>query len=380
VVSMPARPRLVHRPRFSQPAAVQPQHSQREAEPPGGTAAREHIWPEADGTRDAMREVQMENIHPLRLRLLLEIERTRSISAAAHACGIGQPSASMHLRNLEATLGHRLVTRNGRGSSLTAAGKVVASHAARMLATLDSMRRAVDALGARGGGELTIAASLTPTAVLIPPILRALSDRYPGLTVRLRTVPSETAVREVARGEVDLAIAGETPMSEPVARRQITVDELVGIASPGLLDTDDGWIPLGQLARHRLLLGTAGSSTRTVTERYLARAGYRPAPVWEFNSYETIARAVKEGLGVSFVSRLLVRQEIERHELIAFRVSGVEQMLRPIHALQHIAKEPTLESTAFMTLLADTTWVAQERHGAPAHQPQTTGNRSGVGS
>src|SRR5438270_10064465 len=109
-----------------------------------------------------MREVQMENIHPLRLRLLLEIERTRSISAAAQACGIGQPSASMHLRNLEATLGHMLVCRKGRGSSLTAAGKVVASHAARMLATLDSMRRAVDALGGRGAGELTIAASLTP--------------------------------------------------------------------------------------------------------------------------------------------------------------------------------------------------------------------------
>ena len=187
---MSSRPRLVHRPRFMDRTVIDGKQPREEAAPRAEMSPGERVWPPVDGMRDALRDVHMENIHPLRLRLLLEIERTRSISAAAHACGIGQPSASMHLRNLETTLGQRLVTRNGRGSSLTAAGKVVASHAARMLATLDSMRRAVDALGAPGGGELTIAASLTASVVLVPPVLRQLSERYPGVTVRLRTVPS----------------------------------------------------------------------------------------------------------------------------------------------------------------------------------------------
>jgi molybdate transport repressor ModE-like protein len=311
-----------------------------------------------------MREVQMQNIHPLRLRLLLEIERTRSISAAAQACGIGQPSASMHLRNLEATLGQRLVMRDGRGSTLTTAGTIVASHAARVLATLDSMRRALDALGGRGGGELAIAASLTPSLVLLPSSLCRLSDRYPGVTVKLRTVPSETVVRDVARGDVDIGIAGEILTAEPVAREQITVDELVGIASPRLLDTDDGWISLGQLARNTLLLGDERSSTRRVTERCLVRAGYRAVSVWQFNSYETIRWAVKEGLGVSFISRTLVRDAIERRELIAFRVSGVPEMLRPIHVVQHRDREPTAESSAFMALLAAAPLTAEQRHSA----------------
>jgi molybdate transport repressor ModE-like protein len=375
---MSNRPRLVHRPRFIDRAAVQRQQPSEERALPADTSPRKRAWPGPEGARDAMREVRMENIHPLRLRLLLEIERTRSISAAAQSCGIGQPSASMHLRTLEATLGHRLVTRTGRGSSLTAAGKVVASHAARTLATLDSMRRAVDALGADGGGELTIAASLTPSVIVVPPILRQLSDRYPGLTVRLRTVPSETVVRAVARGEVDIGVAGEIPTAEPVARQQIMVDELVGIAAPGLLDSDDGWITLGQLARNRILLGTEGSSTRTVTERYLARVGHRAAPVWEFSSYETITRAVKEGLGVSFMSRLLAGEEVDRRGLVVFRVSGLERMLRPIHALQHSANELTLEASAFMALLADTAWVAEELDRGPGSTPLTKGG--GLGS
>src|SRR2546422_11729164 len=57
-----------------------------------------------------------------RMRLLVEIERQGSVSAAAAAIGIGQPSASQHLRLLEAAAGQRLVERSGRGSRLTEAG------------------------------------------------------------------------------------------------------------------------------------------------------------------------------------------------------------------------------------------------------------------
>ncbi len=307
-------------------------------------------------------------IHPLRLRLLLEIERTGSISTAAETCRIGQPSASMHLRTLEAAIGHRLVTRSGRGSCLTAAGKVVALHAARVLGTLDSMRRALDALDARNGGELILAASLTPSFVLIPEVLRRFSDRFPSVSVELRTVPSESVVREVVRGGADLGIAGEIPTADPVSRTEIFMDELVGIAPAGLLRLDDGCVSLGEFARNSLLIGSEGSSTRIVTERTLARADYRPARTWVFDSYEAIKRAVAGGVGVSFMSRQLVQKEIDRGELVAFRVFGLEPMARPIQLVQPAARELTPEGAAFVTLLADAPWSVTERR-----QPAPTG-------
>lgn len=309
-----------------------------------------------------MPEVQ---IHPLRLRLLLEIERTGSIGAAAETCAIGQPSASMHLRTLEAAIGHRLVTRSGRGSCLTTAGQVVALHAARVLGTLESMRRDLNALDARNGGELVLAASLTPSFVLIPEILRRYSDRYPSVSVELRTVSSESVVREVARGGADLGIAGEVPTADPVARTQILVDELVGIAPAGLLRLDGGCVSLGELARNSLLIGPEGSSTRIVTERALTRAGYRPMRAWVFDSYEAIKRAVVAGVGVSFMSRLLVSEEIERGELVAFRVSGVEPMPRAIQLVQSAARELTSEGAAFITLLANALSVTERWQQPP---------------
>lgn len=305
----------------------------------------------AVGGAGGLRQVQMENIHPLRLRILLEIERSGSISAAAEACGIGQPSASMHLRTLETAIGQKLVTRTGRGSSLTAEGKIVASHGERVLATLDSMRGALDALGAQTGGELTVAASLGPSVALIPPILRQFSERYPSVAITLHTAASEVVVREVARAGAAIGIAGEITSAEPVVRTQLFIDELVGIASVGLLTAEGGLVSRDEFARHSLLLGAEGSSSKQITEKCLARAEYRPARTWAFDSYEAIKRAVADGLGVSFVSQFLVREEIARGDLMAFRLSGVERMVRPIHAVQSSVTELTPQAAAFMALL-----------------------------
>ena len=294
---------------------------------------------------------RLADVHPIRLRLLLEIDRTGSISAAAKRCAIGQPSASMHLRSLEGAVGQILVSRNGRGSKLTAAGKIVASHAIRIMGALDSMRSALDALDAPTTGSLALAASQAPSLVLIPTVLRHFSARYPDVSVKLRTLPSEMVVREVARGSADIGIAGEVPCAEPVTREQILLDELVGIAPVGLVSSDARVVSREVFARHCLLLGPEGSSTRMITERYLARADYFAASFWAFDSSEAIKRAVADGLGVSFMSRLLVNDEIERGDLVAFRISGVERMMRPIYVVRPGVAEVTPEAERFATLM-----------------------------
>src|SRR4029453_6284677 len=78
-----------------------------------------------------------------RLRLLVEIERQGTVSAAPRNVGIGQPPKSQHLRLLETAAGQRLVERNGRGSRLTEAGSLLAARAREALAAVHA-----------GGGEV----------------------------------------------------------------------------------------------------------------------------------------------------------------------------------------------------------------------------------
>src|SRR5919202_6419067 len=96
-------------------------------------------------------------LDPARLRLLVEVGRRGSISAAADVCRIGQPSATKHLQTLEAAVGEKLVERHGRASRLTEAGEVVASHGLRVLDTLEGMHDELQALRGAERGTLTLA-------------------------------------------------------------------------------------------------------------------------------------------------------------------------------------------------------------------------------
>ena len=292
-------------------------------------------------------------LDPSRLRLLVEVGHRGSISAAAERCRIGQPSATKHLKTLEAAVGEKLVERNGRSSQLTEAGEVVAGHAARVLDTLQAMQEDLGALHDAERGTLSLAASTTPGTYVLPSILQCFADRHPGVDVDIVIGPSRWVAERIALGEVSLGIAGEVDLPEGVASEPFLDDELIGIAAPGQLRLRHGRVRADELAEQMLLVRESGSSTRAVSERYLARLGYQPAKRWELDSNEAIKRSVRAGLGIGFVSRLVVEEEAERGELVIFRLEGAEPMKRSVQLLRPDGREPTPSERAFMATLGD---------------------------
>src|SRR5436189_4155520 len=145
-----------------------------------------------------------------RMRLLVEIERQGSVSAAAAAIGIGQPSASQHVRLLEAAAGQRLVERSGRGSRLTEAGHVLAARAAQALTSLGAAEEELDALAGLQTGTIHLGASTAPGVYLLPDTLGCFRRSYPGVTVEVVVAASgEILGRQIAVRE-QLAQIGET--------------------------------------------------------------------------------------------------------------------------------------------------------------------------
>lgn len=288
---------------------------------------------------------------PLRLRLMVEVQRRGSISAAAEACGVGQPSATKHLKTLEQAVGSPLLRRRGRGSALTDAGRIVAEHGSQMLGALTAMHDELRALSGGGVGALTIAASTTPATYVLPAVLKCFAERHPGVEVAMSIGPSAQVMRQVATREVQLGIAGEVDAAPTVAVEPFLDDELIGIAEPGKLAANV--ISPAELATQTLLVREAGSSTRRTAERYLARIGYRAPKTWELDSDEAIKRAVAAGLGISFVSRLVAQDEIARGELDAFTVAGVLPMARSIQLLRAHDRHLTPSERAFIHTLTD---------------------------
>src|SRR6266581_6017657 len=182
-----------------------------------------------------------------RMRLLVEIERRGSVSAAAAAIGIGQPSASQHLRLLEAAAGQRLVERTGRGSRLTEAGHVLAARASQALSTLGAAEEELDALAGLQTGRIHLGASTAPGVYLLPDTLGCFRRSYPGVTVEVEVAASEEILKRLLSGRVQLAIVGATAADERVELEPFLQDEIVGVVKPGLAPLKKGAIALARL-------------------------------------------------------------------------------------------------------------------------------------
>src|SRR5437588_6366140 len=197
-----------------------------------------------------------------RMRLLVEIERQGSVSAAAAAIGIGQPSASQHLRLLEAAAGQRLVERTGRGSRLTDAGQVLAARAAQALASLGAAEEELGALAGLETGTIHLGASTAPGVYLLPDTLGCFRRDYPGVTVEVEVAASNEILKRLISGRVQLALVGANSAGERIELDPFLEDEIVGVAKPGLAPLRNGRLAPTALAEFMLLSRERGSSSR----------------------------------------------------------------------------------------------------------------------
>jgi LysR family transcriptional regulator, low CO2-responsive transcriptional regulator len=274
-----------------------------------------------------------------RLRLLVEVDRRGSVSAAAKAVGIGQSSASEHIRLLETAAGQRLVERNGRGSRLTEAGRVLASSASQALATLAAGEEELHALAGLDAGTVHIGASTTPGVYLLPDTLGCFRRDHPNVAVEVEIAGTGEIVERLLAGRIQLALVGETTVDDRVELEPFLADEIVGVAKPGILAIRNGVVKPEALGTQTLLVREPSSSTRQIAERALSEAGVRTESVWELDSSEAIKRAAREGLGVAFLSRYAVAEEVERGELESFRLAGLAPIVRQLYVAR-LARRP----------------------------------------
>jgi LysR family transcriptional regulator, transcriptional activator of the cysJI operon len=283
---------------------------------------------------------------PLRLRLVLEVERHGSISRAAEACEVSQPTASMHLRKLETAVGQRLLERSRGATRLTDAGRVVAQYAAVVLSALEGLEQELRAVGDAVTGTLQVAACESFGTYVLPRVLADFTVAHPGAHIELRVEPSGDVARDVARGDAQVGIAGELRRLTGLAYTDLMTDELTGIASPEAAHLH-GSLEAAALANEVLVVPAKPSSTRAITMRVARRLGWVPERMLEVHAIESLKRAVMSGVGVAITSRLAVVDEVGRHELGEFSLRGVGPIQRRLELLRPANRRPAPLEVAF---------------------------------
>ncbi|MEO3811262.1 LysR family transcriptional regulator [Sphaerisporangium sp. B11E5] len=244
-----------------------------------------------------------------RLKALHAVATYGSVGAAAEALMVTPSAISQQLAKLERETGATLLERSGRGVRLTDAAGVLAQHAERILALVETAEADFEALRGAVVGRLSVAAFPTAARGLMPQALKELTMRHPELDVVLYEREPERQVREVARGELDLAVVQDwlnRPMATPEGLSRATLfDDVVDVVLPaGHPLAGHKEIDLADLRGERWISSSPGTVCHDWLVFTLRTASLEPDFSCVADEYPTQIALVGAGLGCTVVPRL----------------------------------------------------------------------------
>jgi molybdate transport repressor ModE-like protein len=270
-----------------------------------------------------------------RMRVLREVARQGSFSAAAEALSYTQSAVSQQIAALEREAGATLVERGARGIRLTEAGAALVRHADAILARLAEAEAELEAIAGLRGGRLRLASFPTAGATLMPEAIAAFRERHPGVELTLAQAEPEDGLAGVRAGDFDLALTVEAAFGliEDRDLEQVhLLDDPMYLGLPA-------WHPLARkrglrladLAGESWILGTTGACPdNAILLRACAAAGFEPRVAFASDDYLAIQGFIAAGVGVALIPDLAL---ISVRDDVVIRSLGASPPVRRIMAV-----------------------------------------------
>jgi len=257
------------------------------------------------------------------LNTFLEVARLSSFSKAAETCFRTQPAISSQIRALEEEVGAKLFDRSGGKVSLTQPGKAFQKYAEQQMEARKQMIAALAEMEKVPRGELVVGANEGTCLHILPEVFAEFKKQYPGVAVSIRRSERAKVLENIIDNSVDFGV-----ISIPVSDNRLTVvtihrDELVLIAAAGhpLARMKSGSI--AEAAKFPLLLPKVGRTRDTLEELFHER-GLKPNISMELDSSELLKRFVAADVGVGFIARSNVVEDVKAGVLAAVAIKDAQ--------------------------------------------------------
>ena len=257
------------------------------------------------------------------LEVFVAVADHKSFSRAAEALYLTQPTVSVYISSLEKELNAKLFVRNTKEIDVTEQGMKLYQYAREMLTLQNRITELFASDSGKAKPRLVVAASTVPSRYLLPDILAGYKEKYPSGQLELRESDSARVIEDVANHVVDVGFTGTLIENKSCRYLPFYEDELVVIMPNtdryrAILEQEKG---LEWICREPLLMREEGSGTRKEAEKQLKLSGIDVGGLSiaaSVESTETIKRSVKNGIGITIISSLAVREEIAAGSVLAF--------------------------------------------------------------
>ena len=266
------------------------------------------------------------------LRLFLALAETGSVSGAARAMHVTQPTVSMQLRELTESVGMPLYEVISRRVHLTDAGRDLAETVRRMTSEWDGFAQRIDALQGLTRGRLSIAVVST-AKYFVPRILGTFCQRYPDIDAALVVLNRDGVVERLRHNLDELYIMSQPPADMDLEDRVFLANPLILIAPAGHPLAKSERVTAAELAGESFVMRERGSGTRMSCEKHFKRLGIRPRIRLELGNNEAVKQAVAGGLGLAVVSAHSLDEHLPEQGICQLAAEGF-----PIESQWHIVR------------------------------------------
>jgi DNA-binding transcriptional LysR family regulator len=288
------------------------------------------------------------------LETFCRVAELQSFSKAADDLFLTQPTVSGHILSLERSLSLRLFDRTGREVLLTKAGEVFLQYASKIISSRKDLLNALIDFSQGIKGELSLGASTIPGEYLLPKLMGDFKKDHPHFTLSLKIADTKEIVQWVLQGNVEFGMIGGKLNHPLLHYEKYEEDEIIVVAPFGHSLTKKRKVDLSDLMKEPWIFREEGSGTQMAVEKALRRKGKSLKQfngMIEMGSTSSLKEGVKAGLGLAFISKRAVEEELKKGVLSQVSIEGIDPILRPFYIVSPRGRTLSSVGTKFLRYL-----------------------------
>ncbi|WP_242417644.1 LysR substrate-binding domain-containing protein [Sphingomonas panni] len=273
-----------------------------------------------------------------------------SVSAAARALNISQPSVSKTLRHAETLLGFELFQRTNSRLVPTEDAHALFGDVADIQERVRALREAGRNLRSGGGATLRISALPSLALGALPTAVARFMAKRPDVRFDLQTVHHDDLLRKLYERETDIAIAAEVPRGAPLGKVWLGEGELVVLYRDADLPDAAQRIELPQLVGHPFITLAASGPIGQLFAQELERLGIELQEVASARTFYIAAALVRAGVGLSIVDNFTAEASLT--DGLAMRALK-PSLTFDVHAMHLLDRPPSALASEFLGVLRE---------------------------
>ena len=254
-------------------------------------------------------------------RVFKEVAEVGNITAAAQALYISQSAVSQSIKQLENDLQTRLFSRNSRGVTLTAEGRMLYEYVRSAMGLLETGEAKLSQTRELQMGQLIIGASDTVTSQFLLPYLDSFHREHPAIHIQIISGRSHKVLGLLRSGKVDIAFASTPTDLTSLETYPCFPTHSIFVAGAGYPCDFDHVYSLEEMSAFPLILLERKASSRLYLERFILQNGLKLNPEIELGARSLLVDLAAIGFGVAGVTEEFVTRDLESGRLRQLKTS-----------------------------------------------------------